>query len=77
QEHDGTLNFVTNVWTSLNHKAYVVVTVHFENDGVVVSMLLNLVQVAINHSSVNLAAVFTNILGDFGISDKVQYHWQL
>jgi ABC-type uncharacterized transport system permease subunit len=40
-------------------------------------MLLDLVQVAINHSGVNLAAVFAIILGDFGISDKVRYHWQL
>jgi hypothetical protein len=62
---------------SPNHKAYVAVTVHFENDGVAVSMLLDLVQVATNHSGLNLAAVFANILGDFGISDKVRsrlYH---
>jgi hypothetical protein len=34
-------------------------------------MLLDLVQVATNHSGINLAAVFGIILDDFGISDKV------
>ncbi|KAF9558943.1 hypothetical protein CPC08DRAFT_611761, partial [Agrocybe pediades] len=36
----------TNAWTSLNHKAYMAVTVHFENDGVPISMLLDIVKVA-------------------------------
>jgi hypothetical protein len=34
-------------------------------------MLLDIVQVATNHSGFNLAATFTKILDDFGISDKV------
>jgi hypothetical protein len=71
QEHDGVLNFATDAWTSPNHKAYVAVTVHFEEKGVPISMLLDLVQVATNHSGINLAAVFAKILEDFGISDKV------
>jgi hypothetical protein len=71
QEHDGALNFTTDVWTSPNHRAYVAVTVHFEINGVPVSILLDLVQVAMSHSGLNLAAVFAKILDNFGMSDKV------
>jgi hypothetical protein len=49
----------------------VAVTVHFENAGIPISMLLDLVEVARSHSGINLAAVFAKILDDFGISDKV------
>ena len=45
--------------------------VHFENKGVPVSMLLDIVEVARSHSGLNLAAAFAKILEDFGISDKV------
>ena len=71
QEYNGALNFATDGWTSPNNKAYIAVTVHFEKDGVPVSMLLDLVEVAKSHSGLNLAAAFAKILDDFGISDKV------
>ena len=72
QEHNGALNSANDSWTSPNHKAYVGVTVHFENGGVPVSMLLDIVEVACSHSGFNLAAAFGNILEEFGISDKVR-----
>jgi hypothetical protein len=65
------LNFATDAWTSPNNKAYVAVTVHFEKGGVPVAMLLDLVEVAMSHSGLNLAAAFATILNDFGIADKV------
>jgi hypothetical protein len=34
-------------------------------------ILLDLVEVALSHSGLNLAAAFAKILEDFGISDKV------
>lgn len=71
QEHEGSLNFATDAWTAPNHKAYVAVSVHFENKGVPVAMLLDIVEVARSHSGINLAAAFAKILDDFGISDKV------
>ena len=71
QEHEGALSFATDAWTSPNHKAYVAVTVHFEQDGKPLSMLLDMVQVAESHSGIALAAAFAKILEDFGISDKV------
>jgi hypothetical protein len=76
QEHDGALNFATDAWTSPNHKAYVAVTVHFEHDGKPISMVLDLVEVAMSHSGVNLAAAFAQILDEFGISSKVSQYSQ-
>ena len=66
------MNFATDAWTSPNNKAYVAITVHFEDKGVPMSMLLDIVEVACSHSGLNLAAAFTKILDDFGISDKVR-----
>ena len=71
QGYDSALNFATDAWTLPNHKAYVAVTVHFEQDSVPVAMLLDLVKVAMSHSGLNLAAAFARILNDFGIADKV------
>ena len=71
QDYDGALNFATDAWTSPNHKAYVAVTVHFQRDGILVAMLLDLVEVAESHSGAHLAAVFVKILEDFAITDKV------
>lgn len=71
QEHEGDLNFATDAWTSPNHKAFVAVTVHFEINGVPMTMLLDLKEVATSHSGVNLAAAFAQILDEFGISAKV------
>jgi hypothetical protein len=71
QELDGTLSFATDAWTSPNHKPYVAVTVHFEQGGVPVSMLLDLVEVGKSHSGLNLASAFATILDEFGIADKV------
>jgi hypothetical protein len=65
------LNFATDAWTSPNHKAYVAFTVHFEHEGVPISMLLDLVEVPKSHSGVNLAEAFVKVLQEFGIEDKV------
>ena len=71
QDHDGDLSFATDAWMSPNHKAFVAVTVHFESNGHLISMLLDLVEVAMSHSGLNLAAAFAKILDEFGISAKV------
>jgi len=36
---------MTDMWTSPNHKVFIAVTVHFEKDGVPVSMLLDIIEV--------------------------------
>jgi hypothetical protein len=46
-------------------------TVHFVHEGTPISMLLDLVEVAMSHSGANLAAAFAKVLEEFGISDKV------
>jgi hypothetical protein len=73
QEHKGALNYATDAWTSPNNKAYVAVTVHFEDKGVLVSMLLDIVEVPHSHSGVNLAMALAKILDDFGIKAKVRH----
>jgi len=71
QEHDGALSFGTDAWTSPNHKVYIAVTIHFEQNGVPMCLLLDLVEVTRSHSSVNLASAFAKILDDFRIAHKV------
>jgi hypothetical protein len=56
-----------------NHKLYIAITVHFEEKGVPVCMLLDLIEVVKSHSGLNLAATFVKVLEDFGISDKVSF----
>jgi hypothetical protein len=51
QEHKGTLSFTTDAWTSPNHKAFVAVTVHFENNRVVICMILDVVEVVVRQST--------------------------
>ncbi len=52
-------------------KAHAAVTVHFEQQGVPVLMLLDVVEVPHPHSCANLATAFAEILEEFGIADKV------
>ena len=70
--YEGALKYVTDTWSSPNHKAYMVVMVHFKNKGVPMAMLLDIVELTCSHSGFNLAAAFAKILEDFGISDKVK-----
>jgi len=46
KEYEGTLSFATDAWTLPNHCAYIAITVHFEAKGQPVSLLLDLVEVA-------------------------------
>ena len=71
QEYDSLLSFATDAWTSPNSKAYIAITVHLEQNGVPLCMLLDLFEVPESHSGANLASAFAQILCDFGISNKV------
>jgi hypothetical protein len=55
QEYEGNLNFATDTWMSPNHKVYVAVMVHFEKDSKPVCMILDIVEVTMAHSGINLA----------------------
>ena len=59
------------MWTSPNNKAYVAVTVHLEENGEPMCLLLDIVQVAKSHTGFNLALAFVQILEEFGIPKKV------
>jgi hypothetical protein len=71
QEYDGRLNFATDAWSSPNNRAFVAQTVHFEQNGIPTSFLLDIVEVSESHSGKTLATAFAKILEDFGISKKV------
>lgn len=71
KEYDGRLSFATDAWTSPNHKAYVAITVHLEQKGEALAMLLDIVEVPKSHTGSNLAIAFVKVLEDFGISNKV------
>ena len=68
QDHKGQLNFATNAWILPNHKVFIMVTIHFKTNGMSMSMLLDLLGVAMSHPGVNLAVAFAQILDEFGIS---------
>ena len=69
--HDGCLNFGTDAWTSPNGQAFVAVTVHYETNGLPLTLLLDIMKCARSHTGSNLASTFEKILREFGISDKV------
>lgn len=71
QEYNGRLNFATDAWSSPNNRAFVAQTVHFEQNGIPTSFLLDIIEVAASHSGKTLANAFAKILEDFGISEKV------
>ncbi|KAF5377290.1 hypothetical protein D9615_006461 [Tricholomella constricta] len=71
QKHDGKLNFATDAWTSPNHRAFIAITVHIEQNGEPFFLLLDFVEVPVSHSGLNLATVFASILRDFGIENKI------
>jgi hypothetical protein len=57
---------------SPNHKSYIAITVHLKHASKPFTMLLDLVEVAKLHTSVNLETAFVNVLKNFGIEDKVR-----
>jgi hypothetical protein len=71
QEYKGTLSFATDAWTLPNHKVFIAVTVHFEKDREPICLILDVVEVVMSHSGVNLAAAFTLTL--YHISRHVTY----
>ena len=46
QAYAGKLNFAMDTWTAPNHKSFTAITVHLEDEGVALSLPLNVVKVA-------------------------------
>ncbi|TFK61241.1 hypothetical protein BDN72DRAFT_732656, partial [Pluteus cervinus] len=57
-QESGQVSFQIDAWTSPNHKAYVGITASFEVAGEIMTIVLDIVEVAKSHSGVNLAAAF-------------------
>ncbi|KAF8238067.1 hypothetical protein L208DRAFT_1111606, partial [Tricholoma matsutake] len=70
QEYDSKINFVMDVWTSLNHYAYIALTAHLEVKGELILIMLDVVEVPKSHSGLNLALAFVSILKEFRIEHK-------
>ncbi|OJA08026.1 hypothetical protein AZE42_10848 [Rhizopogon vesiculosus] len=69
--YEGKMNFTTDTWTSENHRAFVAFAVHLEHKGIPLSFPLDIIEVATSHTGEQLAAVFADMLREFGISDKM------
>ncbi|KAF8585212.1 hypothetical protein K439DRAFT_1316807, partial [Ramaria rubella] len=67
-DYDSKLNFATDTWVSPNHCVYITVMVHFEQEGILISILL---WQRCAHMGLNLAESFAKILEEFGREDKV------
>ena len=74
KEYDGCLSFTTNAWTSLINRAFVALTVHFEDNGTQVSLLLDIVELTKSHTGLNLAKAFVKVVKDYKIDHKVSIH---
>ncbi len=73
QNFNGKLNFATDAWSSPNYKAYIAFTVHFENHGKPMLMLLNIIEVAQSHTGVILGDTFVEVLKAFSIERKARH----
>jgi hypothetical protein len=60
-----------DTWMSPNSCAFVTITVHYQDGGVPISLLLNIIECVEVHTGVTLAATIIKIFENFGISDKV------
>lgn len=67
-----------DAWTSPNKKAYVAITVHLAptNPKMPSSFVLDFVDVPSSHTGEKLAEVFSSVVNEFGIANKVRYQIQ-
>ncbi|KAI9458441.1 hypothetical protein F5148DRAFT_983769 [Russula earlei] len=54
QEYNGSISFATDAWTSPNHYAYVTLSAHFETQGQLMAIILDVVKVPKSHTGINL-----------------------
>ncbi|KAF7322202.1 hypothetical protein MKEN_00744700 [Mycena kentingensis (nom. inval.)] len=70
-ERDGQVGLATDAWTSPNHRAFVAVTAHWEEDGKKVDCLLDFVEVPQSHSGEHLARVLFDVADAYGIAGRI------
>jgi hypothetical protein len=71
QRVDCVLNLVTDAWTSPNSHAFVAMTIHYEEEGIPRTFLLDIVECVESHTGATLATTLVNTVDNFGISNKV------
>ncbi|TFY69695.1 hypothetical protein EVJ58_g269 [Rhodofomes roseus] len=73
KDYNSDLNFTTDTWTLPNGKAMVAFTVHFKYKGAPMSLVLDVLEVTVSHSGLNLTDVFAKMLElkDLGLNAKV------
>ncbi|TFK73078.1 hypothetical protein BDN72DRAFT_791600, partial [Pluteus cervinus] len=54
----GKISFEADGWTSPNHKAFIGITARFEQDGVLVQVILDIVELPKSHTGFNMAEAF-------------------
>ncbi len=66
------LSLTLDCWTSKNQYSFLGITVHYiDKNWVIISTLLDFVEVKGSHTGENLAHYLVNVVNDFGISDKI------
>ncbi|PIL31003.1 hypothetical protein GSI_05696 [Ganoderma sinense ZZ0214-1] len=70
QEYEGKLAFTTDVWMFLNHHLFIALCMHLEHKDELLSMVLNVMELAKLHMEVHLVSAFAEVLEEFGINEK-------
>jgi hypothetical protein len=73
QDHPGHIHIVTDVWTSTNHRVFVIWTVHFDHEGCMLAFLLDFVEVPESHTGLALAKAFQKMLEGYGLEKKARH----
>ena len=78
QDFDSELTFTFDAWTSPNHKAFLTFAVHLHHEGIPLSFILDVIEVAESHTGKTMADVFHAVLNEFGILEKVSKNaWKI
>lgn len=71
QNHPGHIHIATGAWTSIDHRAFVVWTVHLEHEDRMLAFLLDIVEVPASYDGPVLANAFRKMLERYGLENKV------
>ncbi|KAG9310075.1 hypothetical protein JVU11DRAFT_9683 [Chiua virens] len=62
---------MTDAWTSLNHQAFMVFSIHLEKDSTPLTFPLDIIEVAKSNTGKALVTTFHEVLEVFGVSAKM------
>lgn len=67
----GKIHLGTDAWTSPNNRSFIGVTIQYENEGVIHSYVLDVVELPRRHTGQRLAEYLAQVVENFGLQDKV------